>query len=186
MDIFVHTFLLEGQRGQWDLKGWVEWGGRETGGRSTFVSVLSAPAQLTKLASQSPSDRELSHSGGGLVTKSCLNLCSPVDYSPPGSSVHGISQTRILEWVAISFSMRSSRPGDQTLVSSIAGEFFTKWATREAIFPRSQASWDLCTVSGSENSALSLAYVCKKVGELDTMCCNERSCRLKLRPGTDK
>ena len=36
-----------------------------------------------------------------LVTKSCLTLCNPVDYSPPGSSVHGISQARILEWVII-------------------------------------------------------------------------------------
>ena len=42
--------------------------------------------------------------GGGLVAKSCLTLETPVDWSPPGSSVHGISQARILEWVAISFS----------------------------------------------------------------------------------
>ena len=40
-----------------------------------------------------------------LVTKSCLTLCDPMDYSPPGSSVHGISQARILEWDAIFFSM---------------------------------------------------------------------------------
>ena len=39
-----------------------------------------------------------------LVTQSCLTLCEPMDYSPPGSSVHGIFQARILEWVAISFS----------------------------------------------------------------------------------
>ena len=38
------------------------------------------------------------------VTKSCLTVCDPMDYSPPNSSVHGISQARILEWVAISFS----------------------------------------------------------------------------------
>ena len=38
------------------------------------------------------------------VTQSCLTLCNPVDYSPPGSSVHGISQARILQWAAISFS----------------------------------------------------------------------------------
>ena len=38
------------------------------------------------------------------VTKSCLTLCNPMDYSPPGSSVHGIFKTRILEWVAISSS----------------------------------------------------------------------------------
>ena len=38
------------------------------------------------------------------ITQSCLTLCDPMDYSPPGSSVHGILQARILEWVAISFS----------------------------------------------------------------------------------
>ena len=42
--------------------------------------------------------------GGGLVAKLCLTLCNPVDCSPPGSSVHGSLQARILEWVAISFS----------------------------------------------------------------------------------
>ena len=36
-----------------------------------------------------------------LVTQSCPTLCDPMDYSPPGSTVHGISQARILEWVAI-------------------------------------------------------------------------------------
>ena len=44
--------------------------------------------------------------------KSRLTLCIPVDCSPPGSSVHGILQARILEWVAISFSRVSSRPRD--------------------------------------------------------------------------
>ena len=44
------------------------------------------------------------------VTQSCLTLCDPVDCSPPGSSVRGILQARILEWVAISFSRGSSQP----------------------------------------------------------------------------
>ena len=52
--------------------------------------------------------------------------------SPPGSSVHGISQARLLEWVAISFSRGSSQPRDWTQVSLIAGGFFTSWATRKA------------------------------------------------------
>ena len=51
---------------------------------------------------------------------------------PPGSSAHGILQTTILEWVAMPFSRVSSRPGDQTPVSHIAGRFFTTWATKEA------------------------------------------------------
>ena len=45
-----------------------------------------------------------------LVAQSCLTLCNPVGYSLPGSSVHGLYQARILEWVAISFSRASSQP----------------------------------------------------------------------------
>ena len=51
------------------------------------------------------------------VTHSYLTLCDPMDCSPPGSSVHGILQARILEWVAISSSRGSSWPRDQTHVS---------------------------------------------------------------------
>ena len=56
-----------------------------------------------------------------LVAQLCLILCNPMDCSPPGYSIHGIFQTRILEWVAISFSRLSSQPRDQTWVSHIAG-----------------------------------------------------------------
>ena len=69
-----------------------------------------------------------------LVTQSCLTLFDPMDYSPLGSSVHGILQARILEWVAIPFSRESDRPRDWTQVSCIAGRLFTDWATREALF----------------------------------------------------
>ena len=51
------------------------------------------------------------------LTESYLTLCDPMDYSPPGFSGHGISQARILEWVAIPFSKGSSRPRDQMWVS---------------------------------------------------------------------
>ena len=53
----------------------------------------------------------------------------PYDCSLPGSSVHGIFQARVLEWVAISFSRGSSWPRDWTQVSHIAGRHFTIWAT---------------------------------------------------------
>ena len=64
--------------------------------------------------------------------QSYLTLCNPMDYSPPGSSVHGILPARILEWVAISFSRGSSQPRDRTQVSCIADRCFILWATREA------------------------------------------------------
>ena len=57
--------------------------------------------------------------GGGLVIQSCPTPCDLMDCSPPGSSVHGILQARILEWVAISFSRGSFWTGDQTQVSYI-------------------------------------------------------------------
>ena len=60
---------------------------------------------------------------------SCLvvsDFCDPVDCSPPGSSVLGILQARILEWVSIPFSRGSSWPRDQTRISCIAGRFFTE------------------------------------------------------------
>ena len=61
-----------------------------------------------------------------LVTQSCPTLCDTLDCSLPGSSVHGILQARILEWVAIPFfrgSSLTSQPRDQTWASHIAGRF---------------------------------------------------------------
>ena len=66
------------------------------------------------------------------VAQSCPTLCDPIDSSRPGSSVHGIFQARILEWVAIFFSRGSSWPRDWIWLSCIRGRFFTIWATREA------------------------------------------------------
>ena len=63
------------------------------------------------------------------VTQSCPTLGDPMDCSPPGSSIHGIFQARVLEWAAISFSRGSSQPRDRTWVSCIAGRGFTIWET---------------------------------------------------------
>ena len=59
------------------------------------------------------------------VTQLCPTVCDPIDCSLPGSSVHGILQARILEWVAISFSRGSSQPRDITSISCLVGRFFT-------------------------------------------------------------
>ena len=66
------------------------------------------------------------------LLQSCLSLCDSMACSQPGSSVQGILQARILEWVAISFSRGSSQLRDRTQVFCIEGRFFTIWATREA------------------------------------------------------
>ena len=62
-----------------------------------------------------------------------VRLCNPMDCGSPCSSVCGIFQARVLEWVAISFSRESSPPRDQTRVSCIAGRRFTVWTTGKII-----------------------------------------------------
>ena len=69
------------------------------------------------------------------VAQSCPTLCDPMGCSPPGSSIYGIFQARVLESVAISFSRGYSWPGNWTQVSRIVGRRFIVWATREAQWP---------------------------------------------------
>ena len=88
-------------------------------------SVVSTPLCLSDTC---PAHRSESLS----VSQSCPTLCEPMDCSPPDSSVHWISQARILEWVALPFSRGSSWPRDQTWVSCSAGGLLTVWATSEA------------------------------------------------------
>ena len=70
--------------------------------------------------------------------QSCLTLCDPMDSSPPGSSVHGILQARILGWVAMPSCRGSSQPRDWTQVfytsPALAGGFFTTSATMKISF----------------------------------------------------
>ena len=66
------------------------------------------------------------HQSESEVAQSCPTLCDPMDCSLPRSSIHGIFQARVLEWVAISFSRGSSQPTDRTWVSLIVGRRHTK------------------------------------------------------------
>ena len=66
-----------------------------------------------------------------LLAQSCLTLPYSIDCGLPVSSVHGISQARILEWAAIPFSRGSSQPRDRTQFSCTASRFFTVCTTRE-------------------------------------------------------
>ena len=74
-----------------------------------------------------------------LVAKSCPALCNPMNCSPPGSSIRGIFQAGILEWVAISFSRGSSQCRDQTCISYLARRILFHWATWEAL-------WEACII----------------------------------------
>ena len=71
-----------------------------------------------------------------LVAQSCLTPCNLMDCSPPGSSVHGISQARILGWFAIPSPRGSSQPRGWTWVSCTAGRFFAIWTTRKALLQK--------------------------------------------------
>ena len=71
--------------------------------------------------------------GGMSHAQSCLALCDPMDYSLPGSSIHGILQVRIWEWVADSFSRGSSWPRAQNRVSCIGRRVLYHWATRGSL-----------------------------------------------------
>ena len=82
-----------------------------------------------------------------LVTQLYSTLWDPRDCDQPGSSVHGISQARILEWVAISFCRGSSQPRDQTQMSYLARRFFTIWAIWEAHGRLTQLSYLWKTVA---------------------------------------
>ena len=86
-----------------------------------------------------------------LVAQSCLTLCDPMNCSPPGSSVHGILQARILEWVAISSSRGSFRAKDWTHIHfCTAGRFFTTSITWE--------TWCLCWTLLKANCSICSAW----------------------------
>ena len=98
-------------------------------------------------------EREGLFLGGGLVANSCLTLEIPRDCSPPGSSVRGILQARILEWVAISFSKGASPLRNWTRVSCTTGRLFPNWAMRASFllagktwgpYWRARKVWETC------------------------------------------
>ena len=105
--------------------------GLSPAGSSQEQRSLCAPTTQSGFAHFRASADPFSGMQGGLNLPSCMHcccrlvvhshptLCAPVDCSPPGSSVHGTSQARILEWEAISYSRASSQPVDQTHVPRI-------------------------------------------------------------------
>ena len=95
---------------------------QKMGIEGTYLNILKAIRDKVKSESK--------------VAQLCPTLCSPMDCSLPCSSVHGIFQARVLEWLAIYFPRGSSQPRDRTQVSCIVGRRFTIWATREDIYDK--------------------------------------------------
>ena len=123
-----------------------------------------------------------------LVAQTCLTLCDLMDCSPPGSSVRGILQARILESVAIPFSRGCFWPRSQTQISDIAGRFLTVWATREALlfikncqivfqsgctifaFPSAVNENSCCSTSSPAFGLVSFGFLDILINYLATMC----------------
>ena len=88
----------------------------------------------------------------GVPARSCLTVCDPVDCSPPGSSVHGILQARILEWLPFPSPGDLPDPGIKPLFlasPALTGGFFTSWAAGEAPYVYSRSLLFTCFIPGS-------------------------------------
>ena len=97
-----------------------------------WVFSASWPVRVGDPAPEFVSKKFLKLNNMNLPAQTCLTLCDPMDSSPPGSPVYGISQAKILEWVAISSSTGSSRPRDWTRISCIYRQILYHWAIWEA------------------------------------------------------
>ena len=123
---------------QWE-EGSRNWNQKEVGNKETLVQSYSVWGVKENCSRDHEIFLKGKHSGRKhccwQVTKSCLTQSDPMDCSPPGSSVHGIFQARILEQVAIPFPRGSSWCRDWThvsCVSCIGSQILYHWATREA------------------------------------------------------
>ena len=100
------------------------------GQRHIYFEKSNQPQELLAGLDKHPLEYSILPEFTYMCAKSGPAFCDPVDCSPPGSSLHGISQARVLEGVAMLSSRGSSQPGDWALVSCIAGRLFT---TRDAL-----------------------------------------------------
>ena len=115
----------------WGFSRQEYWGGMSCPPPGDFPKPGTEPRspalQADSLPSVLPAKPMNTVVGQSEISQRCPTLCSHTDYT-----VHGILQSRVLEWIALPFSRGSSQPRDWTQVSCIAGGFFTSWATREA------------------------------------------------------
>ena len=138
----------------WSILAWrILWieepGGLQSMGsqrvRHSWATNVLWKDQVEKVEDNSRHNKMQSKGSG--VTQSWLTLYDPMDCSLSGSSVHGIFQAKVLEWVAISFSRGSSQPRNRNRVSCIAGRRFTSWATREALKSKGKEVWESIEIS---------------------------------------
>ena len=126
--------------------------------RSSTLQVDSLPAELQGKPKNTGKKERKKESE---VTQSCSILWDPVDCSLSGSSIRGIFQAGVLEWVAISFSRGSSWPRGETQVSRIAGRCFTLWATREALWV---LEWVAYPFSNGSSQSRDWTHCCNRPG----------------------
>jgi len=106
-----------------------------------------------------------------------------LDCSPPGSSVNGILQARILEWVAISFSRGSSQPRDQTHVSCTVGGFFTSVPPGKPLkVQMDKAIWKVALLTEPEQIHEVLGTVIVQVEKSALLSLNQQVCGCSLFP----
>ena len=118
-------------------------GDRRWGGRGGLGSILNRGGRVLWFQRWSESRIPVWRRNGApflllfycFIAKLSPTLCDPVDCGSPVSSVNGVSQARILEWVSISFSRESSWLRDQTWISYIGRQFLYRWTSREALLP---------------------------------------------------
>ena len=107
-----------------------------------------------------------------------------MDCSLPGSSVHGVLQSRILEWIAIPFSRGSSQPRDQIQVSRITGRFFTTESPEKPTLPCTKAQKTSLSILFTQHLSLSLPYMSHKYMTLSISTWSQSFLQVKGTTGT--
>ena len=137
LHIMAHSFIelckpLRHNKAMMHERGWII-------SHASKVMLKILHARLQHYANQELPDVHKKESESE-VSQSYPTLCDSMDCSLSHSSIHGIFQARVLEWVSISFSRGSSWPRDQTQISCIVGRCFTVWATREVRFRKGRGT----------------------------------------------